>query len=30
MKKKGDKLYAKEDVYDNLVHSWIDKKEIIA
>ena len=26
IKRKGDKLYVKWKIYDNLFHSWIDKK----
>ena len=29
LKRKGDKLYVKWKGYDNLFHSWIDKKDIV-
>ena len=29
LKRKGDKLYVKWNVYDNRFNSWIDKKDLM-
>ena len=29
IKKKGDKLYVKWNVYDDSFNSWIDKKDLV-